>query len=173
MWQRRTFHECASELEAISEDFRSAYTGKLQWEESRCQQIMIERSQRGVEILRILALSIRSEQDVGLTSRSSTQVGVILHDVDDEKISSVLKTYAPPYLALEASRRLGLRQALNCIAHANPSRSGFFADEQVHDIILSGSNQNRLWIAVFSLIDLCRVIKALPDQTISRQAPEA
>lgn len=36
---------------------------------------MIEASQRGVEILRILALAIRAEQDYGLTSSAPARVG--------------------------------------------------------------------------------------------------
>lgn len=165
MWQRRTFHECASELEGISRDFRDTYTNKFGWEEPKCQQVMVSTSQRGIEVLRVLALSIRSEQDVGLTSRAPTRVGSILHNIDDEKVSLILNSYSPPYSAIAGSRTLGLRQALNCIAHANPHKCGFFASQLVHDLIVSGSNHGELWVAVFSLIDLCRVIQALPDET--------
>jgi hypothetical protein len=77
MWQRRTFHECASELSAISEDFRAAHTNRFGCDRSKRDRIMLDTSKRGVEVLRILALSIRSDQDFGLTHNDSTPVGAL------------------------------------------------------------------------------------------------
>jgi len=163
MWQRRTFHECASELSAISEDFRSAYTDKFGWDSSKRERIMLDASQRGVEVLRILALSIRSEQDYGLTNNDSTPVGALRSNTTQVEVLDAIQNYRPPYSQLNGYAPLGLRQALNKIAHADPTGSGFFADENIHDLILSGVNQGTKWIAVISLIELCSVIKSLPD----------
>jgi len=59
---------------------------------------------------------------------------------------------------------------LNKIAHADPSQSRFFADDVVHDLILSGKAQNeRTWIAIISIFDLCRAVKSLPDQITQHQ----
>lgn len=55
MWQRRTFHECASELSAISDDFRAAYTNRWDWPSAKRERVMLSASERGVEVLRILA----------------------------------------------------------------------------------------------------------------------
>lgn len=164
MWQRRTFHECAEELGALSEDFRSAHTNRFGWDSSRTQRVMVETSRRGVEILRILALSIRSDQDFGLTENGSTPVGALQNVATDAELVAAIRDYRPPYDRLTGFAPLKLRQALNKIAHANPSRSGFFADEHTHDLILTGEDRGDMWIAIISLIDLCSVIVALPDE---------
>jgi hypothetical protein len=78
-------------------------------------------------------------------------------------VNAAIRDYRPPYGQQSGYTPLGLRQALNKIAHADPIRSGFFADNNTHDLILSGVNQGDTWIAVISLIDLCSVIKSIPD----------
>jgi hypothetical protein len=163
MWQRRTFHECASELKAISEDFRSAYTNRWNWDKSRKDQVLRDTSTRGVEVLRILALSIRSDQDYGLTDNVSTSVGALHAHVAEGEALALVRDYHPPYDRLPGFNPLRLRQALNKIAHANPARSGFFADATTHDLILTGEERGSTWVAVISLIDLCNVVKSLPD----------
>ncbi len=65
MWRRRTFHECASELEIVSQYFRNAYLRKSKLDQQSRDELLRETSERGIEILRILALSIRSEDDYG------------------------------------------------------------------------------------------------------------
>jgi hypothetical protein len=163
MWQRRTFHECASELSAISEDFRAAHTNRFGWARFKRDQVMLDTSKRGVEILRILTLSIRSDQDFGLTNNDSTPVGAFRTKANQAEVLGTIRDYRPPYGQQSAFTPLGLRQALNKIAHADPTRSGFFADNKTHDLILSGVNQGDTWIALISLIDLCSVIKSIPD----------
>jgi len=164
MWQRRTFHECAEELGQISNDFRGAYTNRFGIGEQRRNQILQDTSRKGVEILRILALSIRSEQDSGCIPSVQETVGAFKTSVSDTDIFMAINHYRPPYSDQKDFRPLSLRSALNKIAHANPSKSGFFADNDVHDIILCGNYQDDRWIAIISLIDLCRVIEAIPDQ---------
>jgi hypothetical protein len=125
MWQRRMFHECASELKAISEDFRSAYTNRWNWDKSRKDQVLRDTSTRGVEVLRIPALSIRSDQDYGLTDNVLTSVGALYAHVAEGEAMDLVRDYHPPYDRLPGFNPLRLRQALNKIAHANPARSGF------------------------------------------------
>ncbi|MEK6279168.1 MAG: hypothetical protein AABN95_02335 [Acidobacteriota bacterium] len=163
MWQRRTFHECASELSAVSEDFRAAHTNRFGWDRSKRDRVMLDTSKRGVEVLRILALSIRSDQDFGLTNNDSTPVGAFRSKATQAEVLGAIHDYRPPYSQQSGYAPLGLRQALNKIAHADPTRSGFFADNNTHDLILSGANQGGTWIAAISLIDLCNVIKSIPD----------
>ena len=157
MWTRRTFHECASELGSISIEFRAAHrTGQL--------QIMIDTSERGVEVLRILALSIRSDEDYGHTQIGTTQVGILRSRVTALEVRDTIRDYRPPYKALAGYAPLTLRLALNKIAHADPAQSGFFADEQTHDLILSGTDKGSTWLAIISVIDLCNVVQSLPDR---------
>lgn len=168
MWQRRTFHECAEELKAQSDFFRSAYVNRLNFSASERQQRMVSASERGVEVLRILALSIRADQDAGLTNNTPATVGALHVSATDEEITVTLKNYRPPYNQANGFVPLRLRQALNKIAHADPERTGFYVDANNHDLILTGTNRGDSWIAVISLLDLCRVIKALPDARIRR-----
>lgn len=86
-----------------------------------------------------------------------------------DETTAVLSDYQPPYNQFVGAAPLGLRAALNKLAHANPEGTSFRVGNDVHEIILSGVNQRgRAWIAVISLIDLCRVIKSLPDRNCSR-----
>jgi hypothetical protein len=163
MWQRRTFHECASELSAISEDFRSAHTNKFGWDRAKRDRIMRDTSTRGVEVLRILALSIRADQDAGLTGTDPTSVGAFRSNATEAEALAAVRTYRPPCSQLPGFVPLKLRQALNKIAHADPTCSGFFADDTTHDLVLTGVERGAAWIAVVSLIELCRVVKSLPD----------
>jgi hypothetical protein len=167
MWQRRTFHECASELRQISDQFRAAYVNTRGWDGATRDHMLQDTSTRGVEILRILALSVRSDQDYGLTDGHSDTVGAVRADVVAVEASSVIQTYRPPYSALPGFNPLRLRQALNKIAHANPSRCGFFADESIHDLILTGADRGSSWLAVVSISELCSVIESLPDAAIA------
>jgi hypothetical protein len=163
MWKRRTFHECAEELGVISQDFRAAHTNRFGWDHPKRERAIVEISQRGVELLRILALSIRSDQDYGLTENNLIPVGAFKSNVADGEVVGAINDYRPPYNQLDGYTPVGLRQALNKIAHADPTRSGFFADDQTHDLILSGVDRGQSWIAIISLIDLCHIIKLLPD----------
>jgi len=129
---------------------------------------MLEFSKRGVEVLRILALAIRSEQDHGLIDRDPAPVGALSSNMTRDEVSVAINRYRPPYSELNGYRPLGLRQALNKIAHADPTRSSFFADDNTHDLILAGVDRGHEWLAVISLIDLCRVIKRLPNARTQR-----
>jgi hypothetical protein len=166
LWQRRTYHECASELRTISEDFRSAHTNRFGWDSSRRNQILRETSTRGVEILRTLALAVRNDQDFGMTATDPTPVGAVKSSVTNAEASALILRYRPPYNSLDGFGALTLREALNKIAHADPAGSGFFAENDTHDLILTGRQYGRPWAAVISLIDLCDVIESLPDASV-------
>jgi len=124
---------------------------------------MRDTSIRGVEVLRILALSIRSDQDYGRTPKVPDSVGAFRRTATASEAAAFIKSYRPPYSRLTGFVPLSLREALNKIAHPHPDRWGFYADDHTHDLILTGDNGGRSWIAVVSLIDLCGVIQALPD----------
>jgi hypothetical protein len=166
MWKRRTFHECAEELEILSRDFRSAYVKKSRINPKSREEILQESSERGIEILRVLALSIRSEQDFGDIPTIHTPVGALNRSANASEISAALSSYQPPYSEKAGFEPLFLREALNKIAHANPYKSGFFANDVIHELILSGNHGTNVWIAIVSINDLCRTIKSLPDHDV-------
>lgn len=114
-------------------------------------------------MLRILALSIRSDQDYGLTHVGPDAVGAFRDDAAEADALAFIPQYRPPYSRLAGFAPLRLRQALNKIAHANPAGCGFFADDDTHDLILTGQERRKSWIAVVSLIDLCTLIELIPD----------
>jgi len=170
MWLRRTFHECAEELEMVSKSFRTSFTKSSEVDQQRRGEILRDSSQKGVEILRVLALSIRPEQDYDEVFNRATRdipVGALKCSASTTDIFDAINNYRPPYSQKADFKQLGLRDALNKIAHADPSQSGFFANDVFHDLILSGKDQKgRIWIAIISIIDLCRAVKSLPDQVI-------
>jgi hypothetical protein len=161
MWQRRTFHECASELEQISNLFRNAHAIGDQLQ-------MQALSKDGLELLRILALAVRSEQDHGLTDLATPTVGALL--VSPGNPNSFLADYVPPYGSRNEGQDLNVRDALNKIAHADPRRAGYRASASVHELLLSGTLRGQHWIAVISVPDLCAAIRRLPDRVALQPA---
>lgn len=127
---------------------------------------MQKSSEKGIEILRVLALSIRSEQDFGSIPSIRTTVGALNRSANASEVSATLNNYRPPYSEKTGFEPLSLREALNKIAHVDPYKAGFFADEVVHELILSGNHGANTWIAIVSIADLCRAIKSLPDQSV-------
>jgi hypothetical protein len=97
MWKRRTFHECAEELEMLSRDFRDAYTNKSRIDQQSREKILQESSEKGIEILRVLTLSIRSEQDFGSIPSIRTTVGALNRSTNTSEVSATLNNYRPPY----------------------------------------------------------------------------
>ena len=167
MWKRRTLHECAEELAQISENFRLAYMNRLGlFDPHRRQQSLESSSIRGVEVLRILALAVRSEQDANTRPRESDSVGVLLGAASPNDVFMALNHYQPSKEPWTSWRPLALREAFNKIAHANPARAGFFADEESHDLILTGDQRGVPWIAVMSIVRLCAAVCRLPDQDV-------
>lgn len=89
MWKRRTFHECAEELEVLSQDFRDAYINELNLDQQNRRKILQESSERGIEILRVLALSIRSEQDFGAIPSIRITVGALKRSTSTSEVSAI------------------------------------------------------------------------------------
>ncbi|MBW4652319.1 MAG: hypothetical protein KME20_04625 [Kaiparowitsia implicata GSE-PSE-MK54-09C] len=105
MWKRRTLHECAEELEVLSQDFRDAYINKSKLDQQIREKILQKSSERGIEILRVLALSIRSEQDVGGIPPIRTTVGALKRSANTNEVLATLNSYRPPYPSLITLRR--------------------------------------------------------------------
>jgi hypothetical protein len=135
-------------------------------QEAMRNTILVQASIKGVEILKIIASSIRSEQDYGIIPSTDTTVGALKISVNYQEVQEILSHYKPPYNQRPGFQPLILREALNKIIHANPLKSSFFANEMFHDLILSGKRGSLNWIAIISLIDICRVIKTIPDREI-------
>ena len=83
--------------------------------------------------------------------------------------------YNPPYNKLgskDGFTKLNLRKALNKIVHRNPDpkMNSFYANANYHDLILCGDDRDRTkkWIAVISVIDLCKTIQSIPDRPITK-----
>lgn len=159
-WTRRSFHECAEELRQISEQFREAY---LSSDQGRVRS-MQDASTRGVDVLKILVMSVRPEIEHGMIANPQDAVGTVIENVSPELVDSFVSSYRPTHANLTHSRPLTLREALNKIAHASPLGNGFFADRDTHDLLLNGEYNRRKWIAVVSIVKVCDLILKLPDQ---------
>jgi hypothetical protein len=81
MWKRATWHECADELDQLSQAFRDAYWGRRhgsRWPRHSDDEIeMVETSKQAVQILRAIALAVRTEQDSDLIPNTGMVVGVL------------------------------------------------------------------------------------------------
>ena len=174
MWQRKKFHECADELEMVSKSFRTANTNSSGIDQETREEILEDSSKKGLELLKVLALSIRPEQDYDEEFKNATQditVGALKRSASNNEVSDAINSYQSPYSNRSGFEQLGLREALNKIAHVDRSTTGFFANDVFHDLILSGKDQKgKTWIAIVSIVDLCRAVKSLPDQNIPNQA---
>lgn len=174
MWTRRTWHECADELAAVSERFRAAY-----WErcsgEGRSRGPLDEAEMRntsiqGVEVLRALALAIRSEQDFEMVGGRDTVVGVlkargaVSADVSDVKQGG---GYAA-MIDKDGYQPLTLRGALNKVAHADPRRSDYYVApmDRAHDLLLFGELRGEAWFAAISVLELVKAIHSLPNRSM-------
>lgn len=167
VWKRRSFHQCASELEQVSERFRKAELNiGFDDEASRLEELE-KTSISGVEILRILALAVRNEQDYGHVPYGSDQVGSLSSDVTPNFYQEVISSYRPPCFPRSGFEALSLREALNKVAHLDLSKAGYYADLDDHDLILAGTYRGRNWVAILSVPKLCSEIKGLPDQPIT------
>jgi hypothetical protein len=165
MWQRRTLHECADELDQVSRRFRDACGNSGRGAD---QAEMIEASRKGVEILRVLALAIRSEQDFELIPNSRQIVGAIRksgasqQDIDKIKEGGGWQCVVSD----DAFCDLDLRSALNKIAHADPLKSDYFVGPGNHDLLLFGTHNRATWLAALSIPELINSVRSLPDTSV-------
>jgi hypothetical protein len=131
---------------------------------------MVETSRRGIEILRTLALAVRSEMDFDLIPEEDAVVGAI-KEQDAEDTAAIQAKQQGGYaglLAMEGYVPLNLRGALNKIAHADPKGTDYYVGpgDTAHDLLLYGRRGGRRWFAAVSLLRLVKVIRELPDATI-------
>lgn len=155
MWMRDTWHNCASELEIISAQFREAHQ-----QSDRAK--MADASREGVALLRALALAVRSEQDFKLVPHTMATVGARKPKGASSSDASGFAGHKA-CLARSGFKELPLRGALNCIAHADPRRGAFYATASVHDLLLFGERDKNQWCAAISIPKLVEAIRSLPD----------
>lgn len=128
---------------------------------------MKDTSINGVQILRALALAVRSEQDFGLLPPDSSIVGAVKKEdaVPSDAIDVKQACGFQSILKRAEYEPLPLRQALNKIAHANPESADYYIGplHSNHDLLLYGDNRGKQWFAAISILELIRVIRALPD----------
>ena len=174
MWKRRTWIECAEELEELAQQFRNAYWGRSHgssWPPTEEDRSNMERTSReAVEILRSLALAVRSEQDFRLVPSTKAIIGFQQSSAYSDELIQKIKQDCG-FEGAEKNTKykpLYLRQALNKIAHADPTNADFYVGpiDRRHDLILSGKNKGSSWIAIVSILRLIEAIKVLPDHGI-------
>lgn len=156
MWARKTYHQIAEELEVISREFRAA---DARGDRPR----MVEYSMQGVELLRALALALRSEQDYGLGTRSEEVAGQTISAVTDSAFVVLTLRGIP---SSRNPQDLRLRDALNKIAHANPNLTSFKISPDKHDLVLSGTLGRDTWVAVISILRIVEILKHYPDANV-------
>ena len=168
MWQRSTYHDCASELEQASDRFREAIVRRQAGDSEENTRELTRSSKDGADLLKILALSVRPEQDFGLLPHANWQVGTLVSNADSSEIQSVLTGSTIPPVIVPRATPLDLREALNKIAHMDPrpGKSSFAADRLRHEMVLTGEKSGRHWIAILDILALCEAIKTLPDRSI-------
>ncbi len=173
MWQRATWHECADELDQVCETFRRAYWGKRHkgWPRHPDDVAEMEAtSKQGVQLLRALALAVRSEQDFKLVPTAAPVVGALKSEGAMPSDGYEVKQrggYAG-MLEVNGYAPLNLRQALNKIAHADPQTADYYVRvmDQAHDLLLYGEDRRKKWFAAISLLELVKAIRALPDASL-------
>lgn len=175
MWRRATWHECADELEVVCRNFCHAYWGRHSrgWPRHALDEAeMLETSKTGVELLRALALAVRSEQDFDLVPHPQDVVGAFKRE--GAKPSDAMEVKRghgyTSVLGLAGFSPLNLRDGLNKIAHADPRSADYYVGslDHAHDLLLYGSDRGRDWFAALSLLQLVKAIRALPDATLQQ-----
>ena len=131
---------------------------------------MVETSKDGIQILRALALAVRSEQDFDLAPKPTEIVGALKRAGALPSDASQVKQergYAE-MLKIDGYSPLSLREALNKIAHADPQSADYYVApmDTSHDLLLYGTNRGQAWFAAVSIIELVKAVRSLPDATI-------
>lgn len=175
MWERKNFRDCADELEQVSQIFRDAYLKRDTLEPNEREEAMKKASVNGRNLLDILALNIRRELDDTTFELPDPKpiVGFIKSDksVSGLEQEQIIKDYQRPIQGSNGYDFLDLRTALDKIAHARRNQAGFHADENSHEVILCGVRGKVPWIAVISILELCKAVRLLPqDIPIERKA---
>lgn len=77
-------------MEVLSQDFRDAYINELHLDQENRQKILQKSSERGIEILRFIPLSIRSEQRFGAIPSIRITVGALKRSASTSEVSAPL-----------------------------------------------------------------------------------
>ena len=168
MGARNTYHEYATRIEIICDEFTKAHVrgaGDLE---------LVEITKPASDLLMALALNVRNDKDYGLTTNSPTRVGSLLEGAFAQRPSAFRPAYRPPFDAVANSHLLSVRDAFNKIAHADSSDAAYYIDEQNYEIIICGKEAGRAgkpWLAVISIPTLLKAVKLLPDKLLSKSAP--
>ncbi len=132
---------------------------------------MVETSKDGIQLLRALALAVRSEQDFDLVPDAVAVVGALKGEGATPSDASEVKRRRgfTEMLKISGYVPLNLRQALNKIAHADPQSADYYVgpSDMAHDLLLYGVNRGQTWFAVVSLLELVKAIRSLPDATVA------
>lgn len=164
MWKRDTFKNCGLELLQLSEQFRSCHQEWKDQSTPAAKDKLIEVSVKGRDLLDILALTIRREMDEE-REKLTTQVvvGYLNENVKREQQNAFIKDYAPDHPAKKNFEALSLRDACNKIAHTKISSTGFFVNDERHDVILCGKYYGKNWIAVIDIPKFANCVQELPE----------
>jgi hypothetical protein len=131
---------------------------------------MVETSKQGVQLLRALALAVRSEQDFDLAPNPTSVVGVVKNEnaLPTDAIEVKQRSGYKNMLGVNGYVPLKLRQALNKIAHADPQTADYYIgpSDWSHDLLLYGDDRGKKWFAAVSILDLVKAIRSLPDATM-------
>lgn len=163
MWIRDTFKNCGLELLQLSEQFRFVYR---EWKSQKAIGVkdnLIEMSVKGRDLLDILALTIRREMDEEGEQFTRKDVGYLKTNSSREQQDAFIKDYVPDHLEKKNFKPLSLREACNKIAHTKISSTGFFVNDNQHDVILCGYYQGKHWIAVIDIIKFAACVQELPE----------
>ncbi len=90
-------------------------------------------------------------------------VGYLKTNSSREQQNSFIKDYAPDHPEKKKFKPLSLREACNKIAHTKISSTGFFVNNNRHDVILCGNYQGRNWIAVINILEFATCVQGLPE----------
>lgn len=172
MFGRRSFHECARELGALSDTFRA---GQAEPRYSPAWNAAVEASNAGLELMAALAVEIRREQDGTRGGGAPAEypfdpgpsVGVAMIPATADDFDRLQRTYRPPHTRLAGYERMSLRDALNKVIHFDRRQAGFSADDTRHELLLGNTYDNRVrfrFSSVVPVLRLIEVILALPDR---------
>lgn len=157
---RQQFSDHLEQLRVASEGFRRLHRYGTLHPEQRDEAERLSSS--GLAALKSLAVEVRSSQDYGSSSSDDRiTVGGLLEPASNQAIHDLVGgSYVPPYQALIGYAGLGLREAMNKVAHADQARSGYYADAETHDLLLVGTRPRRgdSWAAVLSIPELCEIL---------------
>ena len=183
MWKRKSWHECAEELKEYSDRFVILHwhQERRPWSKPttrRTDELMNEMQQVSIdalELLKSLAANIRTDQDYGLTDYGGN-VGLLkttnISENEHLKYKQEYRLFKHDDLVKQGHyQNLSLRDGLNKVIHADPSRSDYYVaprykGENAEHALLLYSTKGVEWFAVLSLLRLIEVIKELPDKQL-------